>query len=330
MSEFIKWRSIGKFTDSYKLMSQQNIGHVKANAKIKLHGTNAGIRLVDRVSVRAQKRSSDIFPDNDNAGFARWVHDNVKRRYTPLKNDGTVFYGEWAGKGVQSEDAVSQCPKAFYIFSVVLNTGQNVSDPIMIKALVDVCFEEETAELFHIIPWFYDEDKEFNALNHKSVQAFIDGMVADVDKIAECDPYIQKLHGVEGSGEGLVGYILNMETTTGPVPAEFLYNYLFKVKSIAHAVQKQKNRANIGVEKPEGVDDFVETYVTDKRCEQMFRQIGGQADRKRTGDFLKAVMTDVYNESKNEILIADFEFKDAAKYVQNAAKMWWFKKCDEI
>jgi len=330
MTEFTKWRSIDKFSDAFKLMTKQQVKRVQANAKIKLHGTNAGIRLVDRVSVRAQKRSSDIWPDSDNAGFARWVHDNVNRRYTPLKNDGTVFFGEWAGKGVQKEDAVSQCPKGFYIFSVRLNTGKEICDPEMIQELVNVCFEKETADLFHIVPWFYSDHMEFDATNHKEAQAFIDGLVADVDKIGEQDPYILEVHGVDGSGEGLVGYVLEMDTFEGPVEEEFLYDYLFKVKTTSHMVQKQKNRANIGVEKPEGVDDFVETFVTEPRCEQMLAQIGGVPDRKRTGEFLKAIMSDIHKESQNEIVIADFEFKDAAKYVQNAAKTWWFKKCDEL
>ena len=63
---------------------------------------------------------------------------------------------------------------------------------------------------------------------------------------------------------------------------------------------------------------------------QALNELGGKAQRVDTGAFLKAVMSDVYKESKQEILIADFEWKDVPKYAAPVAKAWWFAKCDEL
>ena len=41
-------------------------------------------------------------------------------------------------------------------------------------------------------------------------------------------------------------------------------------------------------------------------------------------------MSDIHKESINEIEAADFEYKDAAKYLTQAIKTWWFAKCDQF
>lgn len=51
---------------------------VTYRAKIKLHGTNAGIQITPEGEVAAQKRSQIINSQNDNAGFATWVAKNIK------------------------------------------------------------------------------------------------------------------------------------------------------------------------------------------------------------------------------------------------------------
>jgi hypothetical protein len=71
-------------------------------------------------------------------------------------------------------------------------------------------------------------------------------------------------------------------------------------------------------------------FFTEARFEQMLRQIGGRAEKEKTGQFMKAVMSDVHKESQQEILISDFEWKDVPKYAAPVVKQWWFAKCNQL
>ncbi len=62
----------------------------------------------------------------------------------------------------------------------------------------------------------------------------------------------------------------------------------------------------------------------------MLNEIGGKAEPKKTGEFLKAVMSDVHKESQNEIDLADFEWKTVTKYAVPVVKEWWFKECNKL
>jgi hypothetical protein len=109
-----------------------------------------------------------------------------------------------------------------------------------------------------------------------------------------------------------------------------VFDYIFKAKTEAHSVQKTKKRNHVAPERPEGIDDFIKMFYTEQRFQQMLDEIGGEATRAKTGEFLKAVMSDVHKESKEEIALASFEWKDVPKYAAPVVKTWWFKECDKL
>lgn len=84
----------------------------------KLDGTNAAVIVeVDpdgflRV-VGAQSRTRLITPDDDNYGFARWVHENAEE--LAKLGPGTHF-GEWWGRGIQRNYA--RPGRTFSLFNV--------------------------------------------------------------------------------------------------------------------------------------------------------------------------------------------------------------------
>jgi hypothetical protein len=128
---------------------------------------------------------------------------------------------------------------------------------------------------------------------------------------------------VSGPGEGIVFYALDQ--------GAYWRDWMFKVKSDAHTVNKSKVRDHVAPEKPAGMDEFVEMFFTENRFRQMLDEaLGGVADRKKTGDFLKAVMSDVYKESVNEIELADFEWKDVTKYAVGVTRLWLFDEADKL
>jgi hypothetical protein len=64
----------------------------------KLDGTNACVVIWDGV-VSAQSRKRIITPDDDNYGFAKWVHANAGVLFDTLGFG--YHYGEWYGEGIQ-------------------------------------------------------------------------------------------------------------------------------------------------------------------------------------------------------------------------------------
>src|SRR5699024_8947725 len=99
---------------------------------IKLHGSNSSIvfPLNGTNEIYAQSRNRIITPENDNAGFARWVEKNSyiiqdyfyehmpdQDEYWPAVSH-VVVYGEWCGQGIQKGTALNQLPKMFVVFGV--------------------------------------------------------------------------------------------------------------------------------------------------------------------------------------------------------------------
>lgn len=336
MSDFRKWQSIARFSDKYKLATRNQVNSLTYNAKIKLHGTNAGIRVLADGSLQAQKRTGDITPENDNAGFARFV---ASLPYSSSVGSGTVIHGEWAGKGVQETDAVSQAEKTFYVFALdSIFAGkdfQRITDPSAITNFLKIAFDSDVPDGIKIVPWFYDEDIVVDVVDQSAAQRFIDSATADVDAIGVCDPYIKALYDIEAPGEGLVFYCMNFtsavrNTLSSDMVEEYCNNYMFKHKTEEHSVNKSKNRSHVAPEKPAGIDDFIEMFATVRRFEQMVTDNAIEYDVKATGVFMKAVMSDIHKESVNEIEAADFEWKDAAKYLTQTVRGWWLKKCSEL
>ena len=85
-SAFKKWDSLNQFHEVIKGLNYPRIyATLKANdfkldygLKIKLHGTNACVRIDPNGSVTGQKRSSDVSFTQDNMGFAVWVDRNIR------------------------------------------------------------------------------------------------------------------------------------------------------------------------------------------------------------------------------------------------------------
>lgn len=330
MTEFIKWRSIDKFSDAYIKAQKYGVRDLMFRPKIKLHGTNAAIQIKDGKTY-AQKRTDFITVVNDNCGFAQFETTLV----TVNPEFDLVIYGEWAGPGVQKTDAVCGIPqKAFFVFAILdLARNKMIYEPDMIKPIIEEVYGENHEEQrVFVLPWYDETFDLVNMTDQKDCQDFIDHVMKEVDEvIGECDPYIKKTFGIEGPGEGLVFYASHGSFIDGTeLPHELLSSYMFKAKTEIHSVQKTKERNHVAPERPEGVDDFIEMFFTEQRFEQMLEQIGGVADRAKTGEFLKAVMSDVHKESANEIELASFEWKDVPKYAVPRVKQWWFRKCDEL
>lgn len=81
----------------------------------KVHGTNAAVHVFQTdngLDLICQSRSRIITPEDDNYGFARFVHAN-KQEFCEKLGCG-LHFGEWAGLGINSGEGLSE--KVFVLF----------------------------------------------------------------------------------------------------------------------------------------------------------------------------------------------------------------------
>jgi len=80
----------------------------------KIDGTNAQVFIEDDgVTIRAGSRRRWITPDDDNAGFARWVSEHSAEL---LSMGPGAHFGEWWGSGIQRRYGLNE--KRFSLFNV--------------------------------------------------------------------------------------------------------------------------------------------------------------------------------------------------------------------
>ena len=78
----------------------------------KIDGTNAQVYITDEGEVLVGSRTRWITPEEDNAGFAKWVQAN---REDLLKLGIGRHFGEWWGRGIQRGYGLSE--KRFSLFN---------------------------------------------------------------------------------------------------------------------------------------------------------------------------------------------------------------------
>lgn len=79
----------------------------------KIDGTNAQVYISDDGGIIAGSRTRWITPEDDNMGFARWVHENATEL---LKLGPGSHFGEWWGAGIQRKYNIGE--KRFSLFNV--------------------------------------------------------------------------------------------------------------------------------------------------------------------------------------------------------------------
>lgn len=322
LNTFTKFTSIGKFSDAMTQMYRQDVGQLRYRQKIKLHGTNAAVR-VNGNEVSFQKRRSDVTIGADNAGFAFWASHIDWITSTNSQDEAYIIDGEWAGPGVQKSDAVTMTDKKrFYVFGVrELKSGVTVYDPDLIRNYIP------DHEDILVLPYYGGFFDVFND-EHASKKFYAESVNKIVDQIGECDPYIKEMFGVEGAGEGLVCF---PTTDTGYIATDVYNTFVFKAKSEAHRVQKTKVAAKVAVEVPDCAFEFIDNFVTSNRMQQMVDEhFEGSFESKNIGDFIKAVSEDVLKESTEELATAGLEWKQVNKLLSKKAVDWFKVKQSEV
>jgi len=312
-------------------------------AKVKLHGTNAGVQVLKDGTVRAQGRNRVLTLKDDNLGFASWATANQDYFKALAGSQDMVIYGEWCGRGIQRDVAISQIDrKILAVFAIQFGLGRTSRARLLIDSSCIGRLLPEHPDVF-VLPWHNVPGSVLN-WNDKSILELRAAEInLEVAKIEGTDPWVVKTFGVEGIGEGVVMYPVSIfgdddyvlqdsADQIGPLVDRDKYSDLvFKAKGDKHKVVKQKSAAQVDPEIAKNVVEFVDMFLPDARLEQgVAEACGGEFDLKRTGDFLKWIGQDVKKESAVELEAAGFEWKQVVKDVGSRARQWYIQKTKEL
>lgn len=325
MKQFYKFPSIESFHHKVKAGKKYFVGNRTYNIKPKLHGTNAGIVYHPTEGVYAQSRKRVIDVDNDNMGFAKFV-DSLD---TSIYNDSgkvVVLYGEWAGQGIQSKDAITKIDrKIFAPFAAVIFASDGET-PVSVKTdASDVRNVVEAAGLSDhpdvvVIDTIDTIDINFNGTEDE-IQQVVDALNEKIEEYEKVDTWVRDVFGVEGPGEGFV-------VTPHTTEYEDFYNWSFKIKTETHSVNKSSKSVVAKAEASKDVIDFVDRFVTEPRLEQAVSELGGddEMDMKKMGDFLKWMGQDIKKESEDELEASGLEWKNVSKHITNKSRLWFMNR----
>lgn len=340
MTDFEKFPSISNFHSVNRVVGKfwnmERRPTIRYRPKIKVHGTNAGVRVEPDGKVIAQKRTSDLGQESDNAGFRVWV-ESQEEYWASLagSEDRIVVYGEWAGPGVQKGVAVSQIDKKrFFVFALLFNETTMLVDPVLIEKKLG----DKRPEDVHILPWAGDEI-EIDFMLISDMEKKVAKINEHVLKVEQVDPYFNTNFDVQGVGEGLVYVPVNVYDEPGvhfkttfsetasytTIERESYSEFTFKAKGEKHQVNKSTGGKSIKVtpEVAADVQEFVEQFATLNRFKQGLEEAcNGEANLRYMGDFLKWFGGDVKKESAAELEVSDLEWRQVAKAVNAAARDW--------
>lgn len=290
--------------------------------KVKLHGTNAAIQIHGDGTVVAQSRSNVITPQSDNMGFAAHVEANKEFWAQKAGSDGVILYGEWCGKGIQSNVAVSEIPKTFAIFAArsLRDLDYMIVEPRRLEAFVPVVGGHPLAR---VLPWagrpilvdWSKSSEELEILTEKINEAVL--------AVEACDPWVEANFDIKGTGEGLV-YYPDSEEHSGSF--KMFSDLCFKAKGAKHRVVAAPKAAMVDPQVAASVDAFVNMVVTEARLEQGMG-IVGELDRKNTGAFVRWVFADVQKECQAEIEASKLVWASVNGAISGRASKWWLGKC---
>jgi len=281
---------------------------------VKLHGTNSSVCWNKVDGMWVQSHNKIITPEDDNAGFAKFVESNIAVFKTllntlMLKNnlsveDSTVvaLYGEWAGKGINGGVGISKLEKSFFIFGAQKAELSDQEEFCQCEWL-DIQGLSRIDNGIYNISDFKTFIVNIDFENPEASSKELEELTVEVEK--RC-PVAYSL-GQDGIGEGIVWY------------TDYCNNRIFfKVKGDKHTVVATKNLVTTDVEKLASIKDFVDYAVTDNRLTQAINEVLDKPEEvsiRDTGNILKWMHQDISKEETETLEANNLEWKEVIKAV---------------
>jgi len=305
---------------------------------VKLHGTNAAACYNNIDGFWEQSREQIITTEKDNAGFSSFVNNNLlafNSLFTHISNlhkvnlfENTIsIFGEFVGKGINKGVAIANLPKSFFIFAIKVT-------PIESEVNND---NERKSYWIHpkdlnVDKTIYPDVRIYNIYDYPHGSITIDfnkpelsqNEIIDLTLKVEEECPVSKAFGFSGIGEGIV-LTSQLDNT----------HLMFKSKGVKHSESKVKFLKPVDDEKINKLIELAEKVTPEWRLEQMLQNScdllnGGFIERKKMGDFMKAVIQDVIKEDDDILAEAGVEIKDLGKYISEIAKKYFFAKEKEV
>lgn len=359
MTELVKFPSIGKFADTVRNIAyrtrfigkdadgnplfdgERSLPILSAVGRVKLHGTNASISFQEDGSWHAQSRERILSVEEDNMGFARFLHgtvgeqnlsdmfEQIKVLHGPDVVYPITVYGEWCGTGIQSGVGLSKVPKMFVIFGVRFgkysdddedSTGFNGSYWGDIDIYTPL--ENRDVGIYHTnIFGKYVLSIDFN--DPKQVVDSLDQLTLSVEQRCPAAMYF----GVDGVGEGLVWSIDNPEFRSS--------RFWFKTKGDKHKERKGRD-TEVDPAKQAALNSanaIVEEFLVEARLQRGLSHLteaGLPVSKDSTGEFVKWVVSDIVKDAKQEIIAADLDPKAIGGVASKRISSWYFKHLNAL
>uniref|UniRef100_A0A6C0EJ04 RNA ligase domain-containing protein n=1 Tax=viral metagenome TaxID=1070528 RepID=A0A6C0EJ04_9ZZZZ len=297
--------------DVEKICKEPLLPKLYAIGTVKLHGTNASILYNNTTNaINPQKKSGIISIDNDNYGFAQFMHENIigcmdlvekiksilSEEVITLLEYITIF-GEWAGKGIQQKVAISELPRAFYMFGIhIKQQGGNDYwlSPEMVSQL------KPCNPIYNLYNFkTYSIKIDLNRIDEAN-----DLMKIQLDEVENEDPVAKSL-GATGIGEGIVYVVDNYKGQ----------RFIWKVKGDKHArTGKIKPEYKTGTDTER--ESFLDSILPNWRLEQGIIEIFGESkliDRGLYGNYIKWINQDIIKEEMDRIEQSNYTLEELYK-----------------
>ena len=335
MSEINKFQKIGQFRQAIKTMQHLGLDEVVYCGSVKLHGTNAAIRLDCnttatgyKLEMTCQSRNNDLGEGenkiNDNCGFRHHIEevvgiDNILEMVPPMYRGEkeVVIYGEWCGEGIMKGVAIASLPKMFVIFDVKVD-----NEYLSIHEVSS--FKSDKYRIYNI----YSFPSFFHTVQRDKALASQDFLSKITKKIEEECP-VGAHFGTIGIGEGLVWKPVD-------VALRNVTDLVFKTKGAKHSASKVRVIAEVSpemMERQASVAEFITYSVTENRLNQGMEYLREQIlefDRSSTGKFLSWIVNDILTEEADVIEKQSFTRKELNAKIGIKAREWYFNKIDKL
>jgi len=327
-----KARFKGLDENNQPVYSEESLPVIPFTGTVKLHGTNAGISWNAKDGLTCQSRNRVV--SQGHFGFPEMIEREIEYVEEILEisinkaeelglfredRDTISIFGEWAGPGIQNGVAISQIPeKVWFIFGVKVNNkeGEGIWLDIVRHLSVPDCSSIKNIHSYTE----YVVDIDFN--NPKLIQNYLIKCTEEVEN--QCP--VAKEYGVSGIGEGIVW--------SAYWKGERI---IFKTKGEKHSSSKVKTLASVNPEKVKSILEFVENYVSLNRVQQAIREVSDikdipveQITRRDTGDVIRWVVNDIFEEGKATMHASGIEKKDVSKEISHKSRKKFFDILDTI
>jgi len=301
--------------------------------KIKLHGTNGGVNISltsdGKVQVFAQSRNQFLGKkESEHHGFGLWVHKHTDYFQTIFKEfpdcKTMVIFGEWAGQGIMKGAAICTIPRRIYAVFGILIGESIITSPERITTLLQK--EKKYPEEVFVVP-FVTSQLPLNFSDSSQLEKPVNEMNTIVESIDKEDPYVKETFQITGPGEGIVWYPISKDNELGYMKFETYSSLVFKTKGLTHSVIRTKRAVQLEPEAAQGVDDFVEMFVTLPRLEQALQEVckGKAESSQNIGKFVDWILKDIKKEGQIELKQSGLNWDTVDEKIKFKTKTWFME-----